>query len=45
MCKGTGCPFKDKCWRYLAPHNPMWQSFFSEVPFKKDKCEYYWEKK
>jgi len=26
-CDGAGCPQKEKCWRYLAPTSPHWQSY------------------
>ena len=49
MCKGTGCPLKEKCYRHIAPINPHRQSYFVEVPGKQKKnkfvCEYYWEEK
>jgi len=40
-CTGQGCVLKPTCERYLAPHNPYGQSFFSEPPVKDGKCEYY----
>lgn len=41
MCKGTGCPFKEGCFRYTA--NPSdYQWFFKTPPFKEDTCEMYW---
>lgn len=34
MCSGTGCPIKEKCHRFTAERNPIWQSFFVEIPGK-----------
>lgn len=47
MCKGTDCPFKDKCYRANAKPDPYWQSWFMEVPYDKNtnSCEHYWERK
>ena len=42
MCKGTNCPVSTKCRRYTATPNPHMQSYFTEVPFENDKCEFYW---
>jgi hypothetical protein len=43
-CKGKGCPFKEKCYRFVAPANEFRQSYFRE-PFDKktNKCEYLWQ--
>ena len=40
-CKGTDCPLKESCYRFLAMEG-LRQSFFTDVPFKDGKCEYYW---
>jgi len=41
MCRGTGCPFKEGCFRYTA--NPgEYQWFFKTPPLKEGKCEMYW---
>lgn len=46
MCSGQGCPLKDNCYRYNATATPMWQSYFSTVPVKKDgTCEYHWSER
>lgn len=34
MCEGTGCPFRDSCYRFTAEANPYRQSYFMEVPLK-----------
>lgn len=46
MCKGHGCPKKDKCYRYTEKVG-MWQSYFLETPINKDnnECEYCWEER
>ena len=33
MCAGGDCPLKENCWRFRAPPEPRWQSWFSAVPF------------
>ena len=40
-CKGTDCPLKETCYRFLAMVGLI-QSYFKDVPFKDGKCEYYW---
>jgi hypothetical protein len=42
MCKGTGCPAKEDCFRYTAPVNEHRQAYFMEPPIKDGKCEMYW---
>jgi len=42
MCRGTGCPFKEGCFRYTANPNEYRQSYFFKPPFKDGKCEMYW---
>lgn len=43
-CSGFLCPFKETCYRYLAPSG-TWQSYFTEVPYDNGKCEVYLEVK
>lgn len=46
-CRGTDCPMKDKCWRYLAPSS-KWQSYFhaeSGLNQDKNECENFIEAK
>ena len=45
-CKGENCPLKETCWRFLAPEERLYQSYFLGIPYskEKEKCEYYWEK-
>jgi hypothetical protein len=40
-CKGQGCPVKEKCYRYTAKES-MYQSYFSELPIKDNKCDMFW---
>ena len=46
MCKGQIgaiiCPYKDKCYRYTAKADELYQSFFVGLPLKDGKCDYYW---
>ena len=46
-CIGTDCSLRETCYRFTATDNEFRQSYFVEVPYKKDKnkCNYYWEKK
>ena len=40
-CRGTNCPLKESCYRFLAKDS-FRQSYFIYVPFKYGKCNYYW---
>ena len=40
-CRGTDCPLKESCYRFLAMEG-LRQSYFIYVPFKDGKCKYYW---
>jgi hypothetical protein len=46
MCKGTGCPIKEKCYRFTATESQYGQSYFLDVPGKiendKFTCDMYW---
>jgi len=42
-CEGTGCPLKDTCYRYTAPTNEYYQSFFIEVPYDGKECSHHWK--
>jgi hypothetical protein len=46
ICSGKNCPVREKCYRYTAPPNEYWQSFFIEPPIKiedgKMICDHYW---
>lgn len=41
-CSGEGCKKKKTCFRFTAP-GTGYQSFFTEPPIVKNKCEYYWK--
>jgi hypothetical protein len=41
MCAGTGCPVKEKCYRFVAIADD-YQSYFMEAPYKDGKCDHYW---
>ena len=49
VCSGTNCPVKEQCYRFTAPKNEMWQSYFMEIPGKiednKFTCDMYWGEK
>ena len=44
-CEGKDCPLKENCYRFTAPSNNMWQSYFVEYPYNKEtkECEYLWK--
>lgn len=41
MCTGGGCEARETCYRFTAKPNEYRQSYFMEVPIKKNGCEYY----
>lgn len=41
-CLGTGCPYKETCYRYTSEPSEYMQSYFSVPPIKDGKCEMYW---
>jgi len=41
MCKGTGCPLAENCYRYWATPSE-YQTYFSTPPVEDGKCEYHW---
>ena len=45
-CEGTDCPLKETCYRYTASADDMWQSYFVEIPYDKEKkeCKYYYKR-
>jgi hypothetical protein len=46
MCGGEGCRRRERCYRFTAPKNKEWQSFFVRPPLKKNgKCDYFWPNK
>jgi hypothetical protein len=36
------CPYKEKCYRFTAKGDELYQSYFMELPLKDDKCDHYW---
>lgn len=43
LCEGTGCPLKEKCYRYKATPSKYRQSYFYEIPYLGSNCEYFVE--
>lgn len=45
MCKGEDCPLKESCYRYKATPDPIYQSYFTVIPFNSEEksCDTYWE--
>ena len=42
-CRGDGCKNKERCYRYTATSNEYRQSYFINVPLKKDgTCDELW---
>jgi hypothetical protein len=41
MCKGRDCPLTESCYRYTVDVSKC-QAYFTESPFKDDRCEVYW---
>ena len=44
MCKGGGCPRKDKCYRYTAKPCEYMQSYFVNTPIDPEdtECKYFY---
>lgn len=44
-CKGKDgaiiCPYKDKCFRYTAEANELYQTYFVGIPLIDNNCNYY----
>jgi hypothetical protein len=36
------CPYKEKCYRFTAKGDELYQSYFMELPLKDGKCDHYW---
>ena len=45
MCKGTDCPKKKECYRFLATASEYRQSFFITPPYKDGACTEFWNAK
>jgi len=44
MCKGDNCKLKEKCYRFTATREEIWQSYFLKPPIDDEgNCEYYWD--
>lgn len=45
MCKGEGCPLKDRCHRHTAVSNEYRQAYFNTSPYDSEKkeCEHFWD--
>lgn len=45
-CNAENCPQKEICYRFNAPSNDMWQSYFVETPYDQEKkeCKYYYKR-
>lgn len=43
MCKGEMCANKEKCYRFTAPANPYWQSYYIPSPIKNGHCDEFWD--
>jgi hypothetical protein len=41
-CDGTDCPVKEKCYRFTAKSDDVYQSYFVDPPIKDGKCEMFW---
>lgn len=41
MCNGGECPWKDKCYRFMAYPNPYHQAYFTDPPWKDNTCDYF----
>ncbi len=44
LCRGDGCPIRDKCRRYTSKPWPIAQSYFMQTPYDHDteSCDAYW---
>lgn len=41
-CNDEQCSKRLSCYRFTAPADEHWQSYFVNSPRKEDKCEMYW---
>lgn len=44
MCEGGSCPLKESCYRFRAPVNEHYQSWYTEIPYDiiDESCNQYW---
>lgn len=40
-CTGRGCPVKELCKRFMAPPDPIWQSYM-DPPKDPENCPMWW---
>jgi hypothetical protein len=45
MCKGTDCPMKNECYRFLATPSEFRQSYFVIPPIENGVCQEFWDAK
>jgi hypothetical protein len=45
MCKGTDCPLKNECYRFLATPSEYRQSYFVIPPIENGECQEFWNVK
>ena len=43
MCQGDNCPIKDKCYRFTAHADELWQSY-ANFEYKHG-CDFFWDNK
>lgn len=41
-CSGNGCEKRDSCYRYVAPADTYYQSYFQTPPIEDGECQFYW---
>lgn len=42
MCRGTDCPKRKKCYRFMAKPNEYRQSYFVATPRDGKECNYFY---
>lgn len=42
MCANKNCPLKNKCYRFLAIPDPLWQSYIDFKPVN-GVCDGFWD--
>ena len=42
-CDGTGCPIRDRCYRYTSKPSEYNQAYFMNPPIVGKDCQYFWE--
>lgn len=41
MCQNDSCPLKEKCYRFMAIPDDVWQSY-TEFKYELDNCDYFY---